>query len=59
MPWQGWWFALTKAEVIGRFGPELRKKFLFLPSLEPPTVTPAGVTNLLGGTIVEFVVYLP
>jgi hypothetical protein len=56
---QGWWFALAEAKVAGRFGLQLRKKFLFLPLLEPATVTPVGVTDLLGGAIVEFAIYLP
>jgi hypothetical protein len=34
MPWQGRWFELAKAEVVGHVGSQLQKKFLFLPSLE-------------------------
>jgi hypothetical protein len=54
----GWWFALAEAEVARRFGLQPRKKFLFLHTPEPVTVTPAGVTDLLGGTVVEFAIYL-
>jgi hypothetical protein len=50
---------LAEAEVAGRFGSQLRKKFLFLPTLEPAKVTPAGVMYLLGGIVVEFSIYLP
>jgi hypothetical protein len=57
-PQQRWWLALAEAEVTGRFGSQLRKKFLFLPTHESATVTPMGVTNLLGGAVVDFAIYL-
>jgi hypothetical protein len=31
-----------------------RKKFIFLPLLELAMVTPVGVTDLVGGVVVEF-----
>jgi hypothetical protein len=57
LPRHVWWFALAEAKVAGRFGSQLWNKFLFLPPLEP--VTPAGVMDLLEGTVMEFAIYLP
>jgi hypothetical protein len=57
-PQQRWWLALAEAEVAGRFGSQLRKKVLFLSMHESVTVTPVGVTNLLGGAVVDFAIYL-
>jgi hypothetical protein len=54
MPQQGRWLALAEAMVAGRFGLKLRKKFVFLPPLEPAMVMPVGVTDLVGGAVVEF-----
>jgi hypothetical protein len=50
---------LAEAEVAGWFGLQLRKKFLFLPTPEPATVMHVGVTDLLGGAVMEFAIYLP
>jgi hypothetical protein len=59
MPWHERWFELAKAKVARQVGLQLRKKFLFLPPLEPTTVMPADVTDLVGGVVMEFVLYLP
>jgi hypothetical protein len=34
-------------------------KLLFLPTLEPATVMPVSVTDLVGGLVMEFALYLP
>jgi hypothetical protein len=38
---------------------KLGKKFLFVPLLEPATVTPVGVTTLLEASPWSFAIYLP
>jgi hypothetical protein len=47
MPRQGRWYALAEAEVAGRLGSQLRKKFLFQPPLELATVAPWVSQTLL------------